>query len=163
MKKKKKRLLSWLENSRFASLLQFVKFGLVGLSNTAISYTFEMLGYYIAFAHVNWPESVRVVVVTAIAFFVSVTNSYYWNNRYVFTSKDCRTLADHVHAYIRTVLCYGTTGLVFSPLIKLWLVRLGIAYWMAALGSLVVSIPLNFVLNKYWAFNSKKSKMKEKG
>ena len=79
MKEKLKALMERLEQSKLAPLVQFVKFGLVGVSNTAISYAIEMLGYYVVFARVNWPERVRIAVVTAIAFVVSVLNSYYWN------------------------------------------------------------------------------------
>lgn len=47
--------LKKLEEGKTAPLLQFVKFGLVGVSNTAISYGIEMLCYYVLFAKINWP------------------------------------------------------------------------------------------------------------
>ena len=43
-----RRLWQQLEsNPKTAALLQFVKFGLVGVSNTAISYGIEMLCFYV--------------------------------------------------------------------------------------------------------------------
>ena len=96
-----------LEKSRFAPLLQFVKFGLVGISNTAISWGIEMLCYYLLMRDAQFDslrgllghlgvaataEQVRITVVTAIAFIVSVTNSFYWNSRYVFRGENQKRL-----------------------------------------------------------------------
>ena len=61
--------------------IQFIKFGLVGVSNTVISYGIEMLCYYVLFSRVAWSEGLRIGITSALAFAVSVTNSYYWNNR----------------------------------------------------------------------------------
>lgn len=134
------------------ALLQFIKFGLVGVSNTAISYGIEMLCYYLLFANVPWKEPVRVLITSLLAFAVSVTNSYYWNNRYVFGDGAHKTAGQHLTAYLKTVACYGVTGLVLAPAIKVYVTALGVPYWLASLGSLAVSIPLNFLLNKFWAF-----------
>lgn len=139
-------------NPKAAPLLQFVKFGLVGISNTAISYGIEMLCYYVLFANVAWADNVRIVITSVLAFLISVTHSYYWNNRYVFGSGTRKTALQHLRAYLKTVVCYGVTGLVISPLLKMWLSGMGVPYWIASLGSLVVTIPLNFIMNKLWAF-----------
>ena len=139
-------------NPKTVPLLQFVKFGLVGISNTAISYGIEMLCYYVLFANVAWADNVRIVITSVLAFLISVTHSYYWNNRYVFGNGTRKTALQHLRAYLKTVVCYGVTGLVISPLLKLWLSGMGVPYWIASLGSLVVTIPLNFIMNKLWAF-----------
>ena len=67
---------------------------------------------------------------------------------------------EHLKAYLKTVVCYGITGLVLSPIIKVLLSNVGVPYYIASLGSLVITIPLNFVLNKFWAFNNKKEENK---
>lgn len=135
------------------TLVQFIKFGLVGVSNTAISYGIEMLCYYVLLVNAPMSEGVRVIVTSVLAFIVSVTNSYYWNSRYVFKSGgEKKTLSQHLRAYAKTVASYGVTGLLLAPALKLLLGRWGVPYWAASLGSLVVTIPLNFVLNKFWAF-----------
>ncbi len=139
-----------------ALVRQFFKFGLVGVSNTAISYGIEMLGYYVVFARVTWPDRVRIAVVTAIAFAVSVLNSYYWNNRYVFKDAERKTFRDHLKALLKMAACYALTGLVLAPLLKVWIHERGVAYWLASLLTLVVTVPLNFVLNKLWAFRKEK-------
>ena len=143
-----------LRDGKYANLLQFVKFGLVGVSNTAISYGIEMLCYYLLFKNVPWSESVRIGVTSVAAFLVSVTNSYYWNNRFVF-AQGKKSWREHLLSYGKTVLCYGLTGLMLAPALKLWLSALGVPYWLASLGSLIITIPLNFVMNKFWAFRRK--------
>ncbi len=152
MKEKLQTLLEKLEQGRLAPLVQFVKFGLVGVSNTLISYGIEMLGYYVVLARVSWPERVRIAVVTAVAFAVSVLNSYYWNNHYVFKDAERKTLGDHLKALLKMAACYALTGLVLAPVLKVWIHERGVAYWLASLLTLVVTVPLNFVLNKLWAF-----------
>ena len=99
MKETLQGLLARLEQGKLAPLVQFIKFGLVGVSNTLISYVVEMLGYYVLFVHMSFAgivsllgtlgiaatgEQMRVIVVTLLSFVISVTNSYYWNSRYVF-------------------------------------------------------------------------------
>ncbi|MBR3017216.1 MAG: GtrA family protein [Clostridia bacterium] len=163
-------VVSKLENGRFAPLVQFIKFGLVGVSNTAISYGIDMLGYYVLFKNSEFPglvtilnklgiptngNQVKVVIVTAIAFIVSVANSYFWNNRYVFAAEEKRTVKQHAIAFLRMMTCYAMTGLILSPFLKIILNNTGIPYWLASLGSMMVVIPLNYFLNKYWAFGKK--------
>ncbi len=156
MRKRLRGLISRLEEGRLAPLCQFFKFGLVGVSNTAISYGIEMLGYYVAFARVTWPDRVRIAAVTAIAFVVSVLNSNYWNNRYVFKDAERKAFRDHLRALLKMAACYALTGLILAPLLKVWIHERGVAYWLASLLTLVVTVPLNFVLNKLWAFRKEK-------
>ena len=171
MKEKLQQGLSFIENSRFSPLVQFIKFGLVGISNTLISYGIEMLCYYVLLKNASFPllcgllkalgisasgEQVRIAVVTIIAFLVSVTNSFYWNSRYVFKQEEKRSTAQLIGSYFKTMASYAVTGLLLSPAIKMWLSNAGTPYWLAALGSLVISIPLNYLLNKFWAFRKTK-------
>ena len=171
MKEKLQALWTALEGSRFAPLIQFIKFGLVGVSNTLISYVIEMLCYYGLFRQASFSgmisllgglgiaatgEQVKVVVTTLLAFIVSVTNSFVLNSRFVFRADRKPTPAETLKAYGRTVLCYALTGIVLAPILRLWLGSLGIPYWAASLMSLIVTIPLNFLMNKFWAFAGRK-------
>ena len=149
------RVRKWTQESKLMHLmLQFIKFGIVGVSNTAISYGIEMLFFYVILVNVAMAENIKVIITSACAFIISVTNSYYWNNRFVFRSGK-KTWRAHALSYIRTVISYGVTGLLLSPAIKVFLVGRGVPYYLASLFSLVITIPLNFVLNKFWAFRKK--------
>ena len=162
------------------TVVQFIKFGLVGVSNTAISYGIDQLFYYVVFRNAAMDEKLKITIVSALAFFVSVTNSYFWNNRFVFKSEARKSVGQHLAAYCKTVLCYAFTGLLLAPAIKIWLSggtvpaalvsRLPsflfaegskLPYWMLSIVPLVVSIPLNFVLNKFWAFRSRGKKQEQ--
>ena len=171
MKEKLQSLWTWLENSRYAPLLQFVKFGLVGVSSTLISYTIEMICYYGLFRNATFSgiigllggfgltvttEQVKVVFTTLLAFIVSVTNSYLLNSRFVFRAEEKPSFAQSMKVYGKTVLCYALTGIFLAPVLRLWLGGLGIPYWAASLMSLIVTIPLNFIMNKFWAYAGRK-------
>ena len=168
-------LLKRLEAGRGKNVVQFIKFSLVGVSNTLISYAIEMVCYYVLLRSVQFtsvvsfltrlgisasPDSVRVVVVTALSFFISTANSYYWNSRYVFSTEGEKGSGRSFRAYLRTVLSYAVTGLVLSPAIKVFLNGQGVPYWASAMLSLLITVPLNFVLNKFWAFARKDGKKK---
>lgn len=145
-------LMKMVEDSRFAPVLQFIKFGLVGVSNTLISYAVEMLGYYVLLT--GWThEQGKVITVTVVSFVISTMNAYYWNNRYVFRG-DRHTWRQHLSAYLRTAACYALTGLILAPAVKLWLVQISVPFWIASLSTLILTIPLNFILNKFWAFKA---------
>ena len=150
MKKRLNTMMKKLESGRFAPLIQFIKFGLVGVSNTLISYATEMLGYYVLFTGMA-SEQAKVILVTAIGFIISTINSYYWNNRFVFTGKE-RSAVGHLQAYAKMAACYALTGLILAPAMKLWLVNINVPFWIASLSTLLLTIPLNFILNKFWAF-----------
>ena len=167
---KVRQVMARLEASRLAPLIQFIKFGLVGVSNTLISYAVEMLGYYVLFSSSTFPgtvsllasigltvtgEQIRVIVVTVLSFVISVTNAYYWNNRCVF-GQGKKTVGEHLRTYLKTVACYALTGLLLAPAAKVWLVGVGVPFWIASLSTLIITIPLNFILNKFWAFGKKK-------
>lgn len=150
MKEKLLALMAKLEQGRLAPLVQFVKFGLVGVSNTLISYATELLGYYVLLTGMT-SESLKVMLVTVASFLISTVNAYYWNNRYVFKG-DRHTFSQHVRAYLRTAACYALTGLILAPAAKVWLVNISVPFWIASLSTLILTIPLNFILNKFWAF-----------
>lgn len=140
-----------------ATLVQFIKFGMVGVSNTAISYAIEMLCYYVLFVNTQ-AENVKIFITSLLAFAVSVTNSYYWNNKHVFSSGEKKTLAQHLRIYLKTAACYAITGLLLSPWGKSQLVAREVPYWLATLLMLVITIPLNFLMNKFWAFRAEPKK-----
>ena len=118
---------------------QFIKFGLVGLSNTAISMS---LYYALVYLGVNY------LVANLIGFMISVLNSYYWNNRYVFN----KTEEGHLKPILKTYMAYGSTLLLSTFLLYMMVQQLGISQWIAPLLNLAITIPINFLINKLWAF-----------
>jgi len=121
-------------------IVQFIKFGLVGLSNTAIS----LLIYYI-FVFISKD---LYLIGNTVGFIVSVLNSYYWNNKYVFNKKS----GSNILPLAKTFLAYGGTFILGSVLLYFMVNTLRISELIAPIINLIITIPLNFLLNKFWAF-----------
>ena len=133
-------------------LIQFIKFGIVGLSNTIISYS-----VYAALTYIG----VYYVAANVIAFVVSVLNSFFWNNKYVFKKTDSEK-RNPWWTLVKTFLAYAITGLVLvNVLLVLFVEKWGISKYIAPIITLVVTIPLNFVINKFWSFRTKEIESSE--
>jgi putative flippase GtrA len=125
--------------------IQFIKFGIVGLSNTAISYIIYFILVYIG---------LHYLFASIIAFIISVLNSFFWNNKYVF-KKDDDQKRNIIHSLIKTYISYAFSGLILQNLLLFCFIDiLHISKYLAPFFSLVITIPLNFILNKKWAFKS---------
>ena len=133
------------------SLVQFVKFGIVGLSNTIVGYianivTIMVLSKY----HVSWDYFAGNIT----AFILGVIWSFYWNNRFVFKLKD-GDKRNLVAALLKTYLSYAFTGLILNNILSyLWVDILGISKMIAPLINMIIGVPINFIINKVWAFKS---------
>lgn len=145
----KKVLRIQLTDKQWEGFLQFVKFGLVGVSNTVIAYV-----VYMIFLRLK----VYYVIANLIGFFVSVINAFYWNNKFVFQSKEGEDRSV-VKAFLKTLISYSGTGVVLSnALLILWVEIIHMPKEIAPIINLLITIPLNFILNKFWAFREKRKK-----
>lgn len=120
------------------SLIQFFKFGLVGLSNTAVGFG---VYYLLFFCGVNY------LLANIISWLVSVLNAFYWNNKYVFQSD-----SGWWETLFRTYISYGASLLISTLLMYALVEYLQISPVIAPVLCLLVTVPLNFLLNKFWAF-----------
>jgi len=126
------------------TIFQFVKFGIVGVSNTAIS----LIVYYIIY----WINPEWYMIGNIAGWVISVSNAFFWNNRYVFKSQSegMRQLLKRIG---KTYLSYGATFLMSTAFLY---VEVDILHWSAVICpiiNLVLTIPLNFLLNKFWTFH----------
>ena len=136
------------------SLMQFVKFGIVGLSNTIISYVIYAVSLLL-FQRFAIFGTNAYLVSQVLAFVISVAWSFYWNNKYVFTQNEGETRSIW-RALLKTYISYSFTGLFLNTLLLiLWVQMLHISEFIAPIINLLVSVPLNFIINKFWAFRSK--------
>ena len=138
---------SFSDNSE--SFGQFIKFCIVGVSNTAISYCLNV-GILLMLRNAEWKWD--YIFANIVSFTISVFWSFYWNNRYVFREKPDEA-RNKWKALGRTFLAYGFTGYVLNNLLSVvWIDIFGISKYIAPLINLIVSVPVNFLLNKLWAF-----------
>ena len=133
------------------SIIQFIKFGIVGLSNTIISYVIYAGGLMLFKKFDILPED-NYLLAQSIAFLLSVLWSFYWNNKKVFLPEEGKERSIW-KALLKTYISYSFTGLFLnSILLILWVDVLGISEFVAPVFNLLISVPLNFIINKFWAF-----------
>jgi putative flippase GtrA len=120
------------------TFIQFIKFGIVGLSNTAIG-----LGTYYLFLFLDF----HYMIANILSWVISVFNAFYWNNQYVFKNSTAWCTA-----LVRTYISYGFSFLFGCVVLYILVEWCGISDKIAPLLTLVITIPLNFVLNKFWTF-----------
>ncbi len=117
---------------------QFIKFGLTGGLNTGLTYVI-----YLLLVHLTTP-TVAMAVGYGLTSLVGLT----LNNHWVFNA----------HQAVRSVAWkyYATYGFT-------WLLSVGFTHvastnwqlptWLIPIGSLMLTIPLNFLLSKFWVFS----------
>lgn len=132
-------------------LLQFIKFGIVGVSNSLINYL-AYVASLLLLRKLHWFVLADFMAAQIVAFVLSVLWSYYWNNKYVFTAAQ-----EKPHAWIgtlaKTFVAYSFTGLLLSEaLLLLWIHVVGLSEFVAPILNILICFPINFVINKLWTF-----------
>ena len=127
-----------LDGKKFNAVIQFIKFSIVGFSNTVIS----LFVYYVLL----WLEC-NYLIANAMSWIVSVFNAFYWNNKYVFKNENT-----WIKALIRTYISYGCSFILGSLILIVLIEFFKVSDIIAPLIILVITIPLNFLMNKFWTF-----------
>lgn len=127
-----------LTESQWQAIVQFLKFCVVGVSNTLIS-----LAVYYLFVVAD-PS--LYIVGNIVGYIAGIVNSYMLNSRFVFHKKD-----NTVRVIIKTSVSYGTTLALGTFTIYVFVNILMISEVIAPLLNSLITIPLNFILIKYWA------------
>lgn len=140
-----------LSDTFFDSVMQFLKFGIVGVSNTIISYLLYVISLLI-FQKFEISQNVDYLIAQVIAFALSVLWSFYWNNKMVFVSKEGEKRSA-VSALVKTYISYSFTGIFLnSILLVLWVQIFHVSEFIAPFLNIIINVPLNFLINKFWAF-----------
>lgn len=136
------KLIDRMKNTK--TVLQFFKFSIVGLSNTFVS-----LAIYYIFL---WVNKDFYLIGNIVGWTISVINAFYWNNKYVFENS-LNGFLQTIRKIGKTYLSYGATFVLSTILlyfeVDLW-------RWSSVISpviNLLITIPLNFLLNKFWAFH----------
>ena len=129
------------------SLWQFIKFGIVGLGNTIISFSIYYIFIYIDPNLYLWGSFVGWIV--------SVANAFYWGNKVVFKVEDDE-LNTKVKRFFKSYITYGFTFLLTQALLFLQVSIWDVSEIIAPIINLIITIPLNFIINKIWTFNVNK-------
>ncbi len=124
---------------------QFVKFSAVGCSNVLIN-----LGVYYLCVYVG----IYYLVAYTAGFLVSVLNAFYWNNKFVFKNKKEKSI---LKAFLKVLASYGFSFILSIILMSVMVEALGISSMVAPILKMIITIPINFLLNKVWAFKDKRT------
>lgn len=129
------------------AIIQFMKFGTIGAINTVLSYAITNGAYYLLHLH----EQISNI----IAFVITVFISFMLNGKFVFTEN--KEERNFWKSLLKVYASYSVTG-VFLTAILLYIEEeiIGIPHYIATLMNLVVTVPINFILNKFWAYKDKK-------
>ena len=142
------KLIQFVKNN----YLQFLKFGIVGISNTVVSYGV----YYVCVSFFN----IHYIAANTIAFVIGVLNSFYWNKKFVF--KGLSGKKEHFKALLKLYMTNIFTGVFLSnSMLFIEVELLHIDKIIAPLINIALIMPINYLISKYWAFNKSNSKFEE--
>ena len=135
------------ENIKIKELfIQFFKFGIVGAINTILSYVITNGCYYLL--------SLNEQFSNIIAFVITVFISFMLNGKFVFNNK--QNERSFWKALFKVYAAYSITGLFLTAILLYVEERIfGIPHYIATLMNLVITVPINFILNKFWAYKEK--------
>ena len=123
---------------------QFLRFALVGITNTLVSYVTYLL--IIFFSDGNY-------ILANIAGFISGTlNAYFWNSRFVFKQDKNRINVLHL---IKTFLSYGMTCAINTGFLYIMINYLFVPAIIAPVVNSGITFTLNYILNKLWVYRRK--------
>ena len=134
------------KNGLIKTAVQFVKFGIVGVSNTLISLAIYYAGLYFG---------IYYVASNALGFLAGTLNAYYWNNKYVFRKEEGEERST-AKSMAKVFVSYGISLGLSTALLVIWVDVFGIHEKVAPILNLCITIPLNFVMNKFWAFRAER-------
>lgn len=135
-------------------LIQFIKFGIVGVSNTLVSYVIYVVALFVFEKLAIFPNT-DYLIAQFLGFVISVYWSFYWNRKFVFKMEEPE--GGWIRVLLKTYASYAFTGLFLNSVLSyVWVEQLGIPKLLAPIANIVINVPINFLMNKFWAYRDKK-------
>lgn len=137
-------------NGKYIQFLwEIVKFAMVGCSNVAIN----LAGYWVLMA-----LGMHYIPAYGISYLISILNAYFMSNKFVFKEEEGEE-RNRLLSIIRVFAIYIGTFVISEILLT---VQIDYLQWNESLApvlNLVVTSPISFLLNKFWAFGNKKTRV----
>ena len=121
------------------SIIQIIKFGLVGATNTIVS----LLVYYIMIYF-----NISYMAATVSGYISSSIVGYVLNRIWVFKAKSTKI----ANSVIKYYIVYGISLLINMGCMFLWIDVLHLSEYVAPILTLCITVPFNYVLSKLWVF-----------
>lgn len=124
-------------------MTQFIQFGMVGAINTILTLVIQWIFLALGFHY---------LVGSIVSFLITVVLAYALNNIFAFRGED-GTITWSFRAFIKVFLSYSITGFIIA--------NIGLWFWndvlfinpnISPILNLFITIPMNFILNKFWAY-----------
>jgi len=119
--------------------LQFIKFGIVGVTNTFITLAVQYLLLALGLAY---------IAAYIIGFLTGVANSFLWNSRFVFKASQ----AGSKKRFLRLLLVNLLTLAIGTATLALQVEYLNISEKVAIVLNVLITTPINFIFAKFWVF-----------
>lgn len=149
---------------------QLVAFGLVGAMNACVSYATYVIAITLG-AH--------YLVASILGYVISVFSAWLWQYFVIFKEGGVKSDEKWWKSLIKTYITYATTGLILNNILLFLMLDVihieqflewvtypilfltfdsarDLAEYIAPLIAMVIAVPINFLLNKFWAFGEKK-------
>ncbi|MCM1219993.1 MAG: GtrA family protein [Lachnospiraceae bacterium] len=134
-----------LSDKLWSTVEQFIKFACVGCFNTIIL----LAVYYIVIF--IFGESAYLLGQT-FGYVTGIVNSYFWNSKIVFHAD---IAAKPRKAFVRMCMCYGITYVVQIGILFAGVEMLHISERIVPIIAIMVTTPVNYLLNRSFAFENK--------
>lgn len=137
------------------AFMQFVKFALVGVTNTIVSWLIIVITIF-SLNHTVGEDPKNKFIANCVGWFLSVLWAFILSNKFVFKESEDGEKRVWWQTLLKTYAAYAFTGLGVSNLVSYISVDIfGISEYIAPAITLVISVPINFVINKFWAYRQK--------
>ncbi|MBU1178488.1 GtrA family protein [Patescibacteria group bacterium] len=142
-----------MTNKKFAGLIQIVKFGLIGVSNTIVDFALlNFLMWVFKITSGSW-----MIVFNIVAFSAAVINSYVWNRFWTFKIKSREEVPEEFVKFLLISLVGAliNSGIVFSGTTYFApLFSLSAGLWANGVKLIATGVAMvwNFIGYKLWAF-----------
>ena len=122
--------------------MQLLKFGLVGGSGYAVNLA--------VFALAAGPLGLHHIPAALLAFCVAVINNFWWNRHWTFGAGDGHAGFQAARFFTVSVIGLGLN----LVLLELFVSSMGLAALPAQAIAVALTMPVNFIGNKLWTFDS---------
>lgn len=134
-----------LSDKLWSTVEQFIKFACVGCSNAIILLAVYYITIFI------WGESAYLLGQT-FGYVAGIVNSYFWNSRIVF---HIGVATKPREIFIRMCMCYGITYIMQMGILYAGVELLHISEMIVPVVAIFITTPVNFLLNRSFAFGNR--------
>lgn len=120
------------------NLMQFIKFGIVGVSNTIITFAiYSLLVYF----------NINYIIANIIGYCAGIANSFVWNSKWVFKKNSSNSTILFKFIIVNLIVLCITTYSLF-----ILVNTFGINKYLSQIITIILGMIINFILNKIWTF-----------